>query len=419
MRPHKNGYVQHPYEDAPDYQLHRLAVAGRDPAAFDPVVAPKFTLTREMPIATMGSCFAQNLSKWLLASGCNFLRTEPTNDDAGGVFTANFGNVYTVAQALQLYKYAFGHLKPSAELWTSKAGKFVDPLRPGPTNSGFDSEAAALDARQNHYAAVRKMFQEATVLVFTLGLTEAWKRRSDGAVLPLAPGVAAGTYVPADYEFLNFDYEATQRDLSELLTCVTQTNPSIKIILTVSPVPLAATFEKRHVSVSSTESKAVLRAAAGAVARKYDNVDYFPSYEIFFTPGVSAGYFEPNARHVTNAGVAHAMRVFARHYVASSNQSEERSVYDRAWCDEEAITNMTSDPGANASTAGHKPGVLERRIERFPHPYIGFRGTPNGVVDNEDTAGLGAITLDKAGYWNERDIREFMGPNYRRIAASP
>lgn len=407
--------MTHPYENVPDYQLHRLAVARNDAATFDPVVAPKFTFNAETPIATMGSCFAQNLSKWLLDSGCNFFRTEPTPDDAGGIFSANFGNVYTVAQALQLYKYAFGQAKPSDEVWTA-GGRFVDPLRPGPTTAGFDSEAAALEARKTHYAAVREMFEKAAVLVFTLGLTETWRRRSDGAILPLAPGVAGGTYVPQDYKFSNFSFEETKRDLEELVSCVTQTNPAIKIILTVSPVPLAATFEHRHVSVSSTASKAILRAAADAVVRTHDNVDYFPSYEIFFTPGIGDGYFQVDGRHVANPGVAHAMRIFARHYLQSSHPQKDQGVYDRAWCDEETITKATSRGNTDAGRTGHKPRVIGQRAERHPHPYIGFRGTPNGIVDNDDTVEQGPVKLDSAGYWNPRDLQAFMGPEYRRIA---
>ena len=104
-------------------------------------------------------------------------------------------------------------------MW-SAGDRIIDPLRPGPTRRGFGSTAEALESRKAHYAAVREMFESAAVLVFTLGLTETWKRVSDGSILPLAPGIVAGTFAPEDYQFLNFGYDETYRDLSALIARV-------------------------------------------------------------------------------------------------------------------------------------------------------------------------------------------------------
>ncbi len=161
---------------------------------------------------------------------------------------------------------------------------------------------------------MRDLFSDAQVLVFTLGLTEAWIRNADGAVLPIAPGVVAGEYDPTHYSFRNFAYDEVLADLRLLLSRLAVVNPSCKVLLTVSPVPLAATFEGRHVSVSSMASKAILRAVVEVVLAEFQQVDYFPSFEIFFTPGVGSGYFDHDARHVLPTGVAHAMRVFESHY---------------------------------------------------------------------------------------------------------
>ena len=51
--------------------------------------------------------------------------------------------------------------------------------------------------------AVREMFERLDVFVFTLGLTEAWRSRIDGAVYPLAPDVVAGKMGQAAHEFVN------------------------------------------------------------------------------------------------------------------------------------------------------------------------------------------------------------------------
>jgi hypothetical protein len=340
--------MTHPYKGLPDYQLHREGVTGKHPSLFDPVVGTKFSLLKDDSIATMGSCFAQHLSKWLSENGYNFLTTEPSNSRAGGLFSANYGNVYSVAQALQLFQFAFQSSRPSDETWITESGNHIDPLRPSVTQPGFESARDLLVARDTHYEAVRNMFVKAKALVFTLGLTEAWRRKSDQAILPSAPGVIAGIYSPAEYEFLNFTYDDVYNDLTKFINSILQKNESVKIILTVSPIPLAATFVNRHVAVSSMASKAILRAVVEAVVAQFQNVDYFPSFEIFYTPGVGSAYFESDLRHATSSGVSHAMRVFSQHFFGkSSDNSEKRhggptpaallKARHDVWCDEDLL----------------------------------------------------------------------------------
>lgn len=52
-----------------------------------------------------------------------------------------------------------------------------------------------------------------------------------------------------------------------------------KIVLTVSPVPLLATFTDNDVIVANCYSKSLLRVAAEYMRYQYANVDYYPSYE--------------------------------------------------------------------------------------------------------------------------------------------
>jgi hypothetical protein len=81
-------------------------------------------------------------------------------------------------------------------------------------------------------------------------------------------------------------------------------------LLTVSPVPLTATNSGNHVLVATMESKSILRAVAGKVAREIENSSYFPSYEIINAPPYRASFFEPNMRSVTLHGVDQVMKTF-------------------------------------------------------------------------------------------------------------
>jgi hypothetical protein len=352
----------HPYRDLPPERFWRRAVAEVPPHALDPVVKPRFSVRPEDRVATAGSCFAQHISRALQARGFDFFVTEPAPaglDEATarsrnfGVFSARFGNVYTTRQLLQLFDRAFGAFIPAEESWTRADGRLVDPYRPAIEPEGFASEAELRSSREAHLEAVRRMFRELDVFVFTLGLTEAWRSRRDGAVFPVAPGVSGGRYDPALHEFVNFEVEDVTRDLGTVITRLRELNPRCRVLLTVSPVPLVATYEDRHVLVSTTYSKSVLRVAADKLRRSIEAVDYYPSYELITGHFNGGRYFAEDLREANELGVDHAMRLFLAHYAGVSLRGgtlgapvtveraeairRERAVI----CDEEAIEKVT------------------------------------------------------------------------------
>jgi len=204
-------------------------------------------------------------------------------------------------------------------------------------------EQAVAAARREHLDAVRRMFVDCDVFIFTLGLTEAWRSTVDQSVFPLAPGVVGGAFDPAEHAFVNFDLAAVEGDLEAFLADLKSVNPAVRVLLTVSPVPLIATYEKRHVLVSTTYSKSVLRVAAEQVMRRHDWVDYFPSYEIITGSYAGGLYYEDDFREVNNLGVAHAMRCFLRNYTEGGVRQDADALADGVArttdvvCDEEAI----------------------------------------------------------------------------------
>lgn len=310
-----------PYSDLPDHHFWRRSIASVEVHRIDPVVRTRFRIAPTDRIATAGSCFAQHIARRLQTIGDYYLVVEdgahlPAADRATrqyGLFSARYGNIYTAAQLWQLWREAYGEWTPAEDAWPGRDGGWVDPFRP--TVETFPTREAVAADRMTHLAAVRLMFESCDLLVFTLGLTEAWRSLDDGAVYPLAPGVAGGIHDPARYGFVNYIANEVERDLTAFLDAVKARNPGLRVILTVSPVPLAATYEDRSVLVSTTYSKAALRVAAEAMIRRFDWVDYFPSYEIIAGSPTGGLYYEPDDREVNPLGVAHVMRLFQRHYI--------------------------------------------------------------------------------------------------------
>jgi hypothetical protein len=313
----------HPYKSLPDKAFWRRAVAVTAPAEVDPVGEFELRIAPNTRVATAGSCFAQHIARYLRNSGYNYYVAEPghpvlpesvRNAHNYGLYSARYGNIYTARQLLQLWQRAFGQFEPIEDCWQETEDCFLDPFRPTTQPGGYVSQAELDADRAQHLAAVRRMFETLDVFVFTLGLTEAWRSKQDGAVFPLCPGTDGGVFDPERHEFYNQPVEDVVSDMAGFIEALLSVNPKAQVILTVSPVPLMATAEPgAHVLASTTYSKSVLRVAAEVLRKRFAAVHYFPSYEIITGSFSRGAYYADDLRNVLETGVSHVMRLFMAH----------------------------------------------------------------------------------------------------------
>ncbi|WP_227492514.1 GSCFA domain-containing protein [Brevibacterium sp. CFH 10365] len=303
--------MHHPYRGLEERAFWRASVGSRHFADIVNLWDP-LPIGLEDEVATAGSCFAQHIGRNLQARGASYMDVEAAPvafsdaDEARrwgfGVFSARYGNIYTSRQLLQLFMEAHGERRPDEVVW-EKDGRFYDALRPSVDPIGQESADDVIELRRAHLAAVRKMFRELDVFVFTLGLTEGWEAVSDGTMYPVAPGTAAGQYDRRKYRFRNLRYSQVMQDLREFWRMLKEVNPGARMLLTVSPVPLAATASGEHVLVATTYSKSVLRAVAGDLTTEEEDIYYFPSYEIITAPATHGVFYDPDLRNVNQFGV--------------------------------------------------------------------------------------------------------------------
>ena len=434
-----------PYADLPQERFWRRAVERVPARDVDPVGTPPFAIGRGVRIATAGSCFAQNMSRVLASHGYRYFVAEPAPDGlsaeavrAGGygVFSTRCGNVYTARQLLQLFERAHGTFAPREEAWLRPDGRFADPFRPQIEPDGFATAADMLADRERHLAAVRAMFERLDVLIFTLGLTEAWRAKADGAVFPLAPGVVAGEMDVSRYEFVNFTTAEVRDDLDAFLNRLRSVNASAKVVLTVSPQPPIATYEPRHVLVSATYTKAALRAAADEVERTHPEVWYFPGYELVAGTYNRGAYYESDLRTVTPAGIEHVMRLFFAHGTADAPEAreldgrlvEENRAGMEVICDEEAIAFGAAPQDSNAVrdvwSVEHEQ-YLDRAESKFvwnegtAPPAAGSmealaRGSMRASLDAQLPSAMqaGAVVTVRATVTNHADVALISGGDY-------
>jgi hypothetical protein len=350
--------ADNPYASLPDHRFWRKAVASLPPFAIDPLISAPFKIARHDRVATAGSCFAQEIAHRLQASGYTYYLAERPPAGVSGqealrrnysMYSCRYGNIYTTAQFLQLIERAYGRFQPQLDYWTRpEDGRIVDPFRPRIEPDGFASIEEMRADRARHLAAVREMIETMDVFVFTFGHTETWRHKPDGAILQLAPGVAGGAWNADVYEFYNMTVSEVVRDFLAAVDRIREVNPKARIVLSVSPVGIIATYEDRHVVVSNSAIKAILRAAADEVVRQRPNIAYFPSYDMVTVTPNATRFYGDDTRRLNAFGIDRVMKMFFDHFTEGGNETTavralkfdvaaEAEQNARIVCDEEAI----------------------------------------------------------------------------------
>jgi hypothetical protein len=274
-------------------------------------------IDKQTPITSMGSCFAREIKKVLIEKGFAYQREEthhPASIHAG----AAWERLYNTFSMRQIFQYSFLEWSPNLRWWTAPVSKVVqDPYR---RIILYDSVDNAEGDFKNHRFCSRRVLEAARILILTLGLTEIWEDEEDGSVicLPSGPYVNEGGDM-SRYRFRVSRYQENLENLCVIRNLLFAHNPACKIVVTVSPVNLWATFRNDcDVLTASCNSKATLRAAADEFASIYDNVSYFPAFEVanLYRPMMGLPVFTEGREnfHVNQETIDLIMDTFFRYY---------------------------------------------------------------------------------------------------------
>ena len=123
-----------------------------------------------------------------------------------------------------------------------------------------------------------------------------------------------GVYDPNIHEFHVQTADECVTDLEKIYKIIKQFNPDISIIISVSPVPLFATFRQDVDPITANMlSKSTLRVAAEQFSNNHDNVYYFPAYEILTT--VMKNPYEDDNRHIRQESIREMMDIFKTWFI--------------------------------------------------------------------------------------------------------
>lgn len=254
----------------------------------------------------MGSCFAREIRTWLLSHDFNYVMKGSPEETRHG--SANWERVYNTPTMHQELRRIL--LDEEFPIHRTSTGTWIDPYR---KNIEFNDESAArkLIARYRRDAA--DALSEMEIFIITLGVSEVWVERSTGLTLAEFPKSHLASQM--DLKFTVLEPERNISELESIIELLRNTFSNIQIVLTVSPVPLRATFANRSVVVSNSISKSSLLLAATRVASEYEKVTYFPSFEIALLESQDGPPFSPDGRHVRPQTVYRIMQAFQECYV--------------------------------------------------------------------------------------------------------
>jgi hypothetical protein len=248
-------------------------------------------ITKRARITAFGSCFAQHLTSYLHGAGYNVLGKHLDLDAHIIHFGEGMVNSFAIRQQFE---------------WALEDKEFADNLW-----FGENKEIALVDPRIK--AETKEIIGTTDIFVITLGLSEIWyDKRSGEAFWRAIPGPM---FDPERHGFRVSSCEENLANLVRIRALIRSARPEAKVIFTLSPVPLMATFRPVSCLTASSVSKAILRVAIDQLMR--ENPDdralfYFPSYEIVKDFFVDA--YEEDNRHPTPEVVKFIMTTFERHF---------------------------------------------------------------------------------------------------------
>lgn len=291
------GAVYHQFPDK-----HALRKEGGE-AIVEGWLPPAPLISPDTRVLAVGSCFARNFTLWLAENGFN--RAFPDSPyNALLHFNSEFESPAVVAQQ---FRWAFDELDPASLLW-------------------IDTNRKLVAATEEGKRAVRATLEQTEVLVLTLGLSEIWYDKVSGE--PLWRALTEDTFDPERHVF-RVETHAKTLEWLQAIERIRRTHlPRMKIVFTVSPIPLKTTFRPVSAITANSVSKAILRGALDEFLRANADVlnreiFYFPAYE--FVTNYFIDPFREDNRHLSPVVPGTIISVFVRHFcTAEMSVKQER-----------------------------------------------------------------------------------------------
>jgi hypothetical protein len=288
---------------------------------FRPEIHECLPVRRNEKVFAIGSCFARNVEAFLTPyfQVPSYVPVSMVPPDIAAVHSALTANLkiwhrYNIFSIRNSLTWALTQNHPTTK-WR--------PLRLSDENS-VDPYAGFSTILKHHDTVMVRNWVDATIaevrtcrlVILTLGLSEVWLDCESGLVMNCAPLLEMWQAFPNRFSFHVASCRETLEELNHVYEILSRYCPAdFQIVVTVSPVPLLATFRKMDVVVANSASKAILRAAVDQWADEHENVHYFPSYEMVLNSNPKGTWLE-DFRHCTSDTIAQVVQTFLTQFVS-------------------------------------------------------------------------------------------------------
>ena len=249
--------------------------------AVDLALVGKF-ISPKTKFFTMGSCFARNVSQTLIKKG-----------------------------------YTSRHMEISEHINTTFANKvFVDWLEGKSANHAVNERIRELLPPTLSPETTVEKIKDSDVFILTLGVAPAFFDRATGAFVLPRPTALNSRVLAEKYEYRNTTVKENVDNALYLINFMRRVSPDIKIIVTVSPVPIIASFGNASCVQADCLSKSTMRVAAHEIVNGsgLTNIHYWPSFEVFRWAGSNASEYyaadDGAAWHVSEEKVSGTIEAF-------------------------------------------------------------------------------------------------------------
>jgi len=323
----------------------------------EPVITPQTRVT------AFGSCFAANISNYLGGRGYSVSSHDDSMSDA---YVVRIGEAMMNSFVIrQQFEWAWENAAYDEGLW-------------------YTGDEAPLDYSEEVRLLTKSIFDETDVFILTFGLSEVWHDKESGDVFMRA--LPKSAFDPEKHGFKVSTIEENRANLDRIYELIRKHAPHAKVIYTLSPIPLAATFRPHACITSNAVSKSILRVAIDEVVRAHQDegvLHYWPSYEII--KDVLPGCFKTDGRHVKEPVLKYIMTQF-EHVWCKPREDEPFPHLDTEWVQALAEVGLVPPDFGHAVYQDNlaRMSRILRNTERF-HPDdemdAGLRKLMEGYVE--------------------------------------
>ena len=290
-------------------------------------------------ILSMGSCFADRMGERLQQAKFN------TQVNPLGIAYNPISLGDLLLMALGEKPVPTAHFSQSEEVWQSLAfhSSFNHP----------NEEQFELGI-QSALSKTRSWLEETDVLILTFGTAWVYRRKDNQEIVNNCHRFPSSFFTK---ELLTT--EIIQTELTALFSKLWSLNPSLRILLTVSPI--------RHIKDGmerNSVSKATLRLACHQLVSSHEQIAYFPAFELMMDDLRDYRFYQEDLLHPTELAEAYIWEKFVLTHFSASTQNTLQQ-----W--NQLQKDLTHRP-RNPHSEGHR---------RFLEKLLGKLAAISGEVD--------------------------------------